>query len=113
MNKNRERDKQIKFRLTEDEKEYLDSVFENSNFQNKSDFFLHLLNNVNIFNVDMKPIRDIKVELSRIGNNVNQIATNLNQGIDFNETHYNKVLDLEKELHEIWHILLSIQSKLP
>jgi len=110
---NRERDKKLVFRLSEKEKEFFETVFESSTFRYRRELFLHLLKDTRVFNVDMTPINEVKVELSRIGNNVNQIARAINQGEQFNEFYYQNILETRKDLNELWHTLQSIQSKLP
>ena len=80
---NRTRNKAITLRMTAEELALFQSQFEKSEAKNQTDFVLQLL--------DEKPIvvnhelSEVLAELKRQGNNLNQIAKQLNQGTPFGE----------------------------
>ena len=70
----RYRDQRITVRLTEDEKEILYRQMKRAGNRNVSDFIITAACTHRATVIDTSPILEIKGELSRIGNNVNQIA---------------------------------------
>lgn len=94
----RYRDKMFSIRLTEDEVELIKQKMEMTGIKNKADFILACVSQTEINVIDPKPIMAVKQELSRIGNNVNQIAkvANTSQSI-----YYNDVLALKLQMDEI------------
>lgn len=80
---NRTRNKAITLRMTAEELALFQSQFEKSEAKNQTDFVLQLL--------DEKPIvvnhelSEVLAELKRQGNNLNQIAKQLNQGTPLGE----------------------------
>ena len=70
----RYRDQRITVRLTEDEKEILYRQMKRAGNRNVSDFIMTAACTHRSTVIDTSPILEIKGELSRIGNNVNQIA---------------------------------------
>ena len=70
----RYRDQRITVRLTEHEKEILYRQMKRAGNRNVSDFIMTAACTHRSTVIDTSPILEIKGELSRIGNNVNQIA---------------------------------------
>ncbi len=70
----RYRDQRITVRLTEEEKEILYRQMKRAGNRNVSDFIMTAACTHQSTVIDTSPIFEIKGELSRIGNNVNQIA---------------------------------------
>ncbi len=68
------RDERFTVRLTADEKAFIKEKMKKSGFRNVADYFLHCVYSNHTLVVDTTPILEVKTELNRIGNNVNQIA---------------------------------------
>ena len=91
----RTRNKAITLRMTPDEWELFQCQFQNSGAKNQTDFVLRLL--------DQKPVSvdyellAVLAELKRHGNNLNQLARQLNKGSPFSDSEGTK-----KVLNERW-----------
>ena len=72
------RDERFTVRLTADEKAFIKEKMRKSGFRNVADYFLHCVYSNHTLVVDTMPILEVKTELNRIGNNVNQIAKQAN-----------------------------------
>ena len=79
----RTRNKAITLRMTPDEWELFQSQFQNSGAKNQTDFVLRLLDHKPV-SVDYELLA-VLAELKRHGNNLNQLARQLNQGSPFAE----------------------------
>ncbi|MBR1442318.1 MAG: MobC family plasmid mobilization relaxosome protein [Firmicutes bacterium] len=97
-NVNRTRNKQLKIRLTEEEYEIIRRKKEMSSLTTYSDFVVLSVKKIPIFNVQMQPLYELAEQISRVGNNINQIAkvVNINQQI-----YENDLKDLQKQVNEI------------
>ena len=81
MMKNRTRSKQMMFRVTEDEKEMILNNSEKLGFQKFESYARKMLIDgyvINLKSADDKDLKHLMSEVSRIGNNINQIAKGLN-----------------------------------
>lgn len=96
---NRKRPHSWSIRLSDDELKQVQSRVKKSG-RTQRDFALHALLSVPILNID--GLNQVLVELRRIGNNINQIAYSCNQG---NQTTYNEILEIRKELDQVWQSL--------
>lgn len=107
---NKSRKNQFIFRLSDPEKEwFLDKVSRSGLSQQKYVLFSVLAKD--IVSVDRAELQKISMELSRQGNNLNQIARTLNgRGyVDYNQT----LPKMEKELSDTWQQLRRLIQKLP
>ncbi len=95
----RKRKIQVKFRVSEVEAERLQKKIEKSGMS-QQDYLLSCALNKTITNTD--GIKEVLPEMKRIGNNLNQIARELNTKGYYN---YNLITDNQKELKEIWQRL--------
>ncbi|MGM8288948.1 plasmid mobilization protein [Clostridium perfringens] len=77
MSENRKRDKQIKFYVTEKEYKEIKKKVEKSKLK-QTDYLIKSALNKKIIVVD--GLKEILLELSREGNNLNQIAKKINEG---------------------------------
>ena len=68
-----------KIRFNEKENEYIKKKIEKSPFNNFQNFARTLLIQGEIKNVDFSELKQLNFELSKIGNNINQIAKLANQ----------------------------------
>ena len=74
----RKRTERYNIRLTPYEKVLITLKMQESGFSNLTEYILHCINSNNTVVVDTMPIMEVKTELNRIGNNVNQIAKTAN-----------------------------------
>ncbi|MGU8770792.1 plasmid mobilization protein [Clostridium perfringens] len=77
MNKNRKREKQIKFYVNEKEYEQIKKKVEKSKLKQQEYLIKSALNKKIIV---VEGLKEIFLELSREGNNLNQIAKKINEG---------------------------------
>lgn len=96
------RDRVLSIRLTDEELDAIKTRMKMAGSKNTADFILTCVcsNTINV--VDTKPLMAVKTELSRIGNNVNQVAkvANTSQSI-----YYNDVLALKRQIDDVRKIV--------
>ncbi|MEG0237315.1 plasmid mobilization protein [Cetobacterium sp.] len=96
MNENRKRDKQIKFYLTEKEYDQIKKKVEKSKLK-QTDYLIKSALNKKIIVVD--GLKEILLELSREGNNLNQIAKKINEG------EQKDIKEMKINLMELWDLI--------
>ena len=94
----RYRDKRLTIRLTEDELNTIKTRMELAGSRNATDFILTCVcsNTINV--IDTIPLLSVKTELSRIGNNINQVARIANTA---KSIHYDDVQNLKEQVDEM------------
>ncbi len=107
---NRERNKQIKFYATDDEKDFILEKMKAAGISNLGAYLRKMAIDGMIFKIDNSPIRDMSVNLSKLSSNINQIAkiSNANGYI-----YADDIKDIKEMLGEIWQSQKYIISKLP
>ena len=96
MSKQRRRDNTLTIRLTSAEKERIERNAKRAK-QSITDYIVLLSLETPIHVAeDVKPLL---IELKRIGNNLNQIATKINSGV-FNSYDFQDVVDEQKKIYE-------------
>ncbi len=98
----RTRKTSVIFRATDEELAYFNREYEKSLFSSRTDFILRLLDDKPV--VVISELKQTLVELKRQGNNLNQIARQLNQGETVNHT----LADVLKKCYEAYETLLEI-----
>ena len=107
---NRTRKNQFVIRLTDEELEIFNAKWKLSHVRTRSAYIRQLILYGFVYNIDYSELRQYNTELSRIGNNINQIAHQANA----NGLANNADLALTKELmNKIWHTHKSMLSKQP
>ncbi|MDF2885480.1 MAG: mobC [Clostridiaceae bacterium] len=97
MGKNRIRDIKLNFFVDEYEKDIIDTKAKAA-LLNRSEYLRTIAMDGMIIQQDLKAVRDLSVELNKIGNNINQIARVVNT----NQTMNKKDLeDLQKMMDTI------------
>ncbi|ELC8423396.1 plasmid mobilization protein [Clostridium perfringens] len=99
MSENRKRDKQIKFYVTEKEYKEIKKKVEKSKLK-QTDYLIKSALNKKIIVVD--GLKEILLELSREGNNLNQIAKKINEG------EQTDIKEMKKNLMELWDLIEKI-----
>lgn len=96
MENNRARPKQVKFWASEKELDEIKKKAKKSKLT-QSEYLLRSALDKRIIVVE--GLKDILLELSREGNNLNQISKSLNQGCQLNQEQFNEV---KEKLMELW-----------
>ena len=99
MSENRKRDKQIRFYVTEKEYKEIKKKVEKSKLK-QTDYLIKSALNKKIIVVD--GLKEIILELSREGNNLNQMAKKINEG------EQTDIKEMKKNLMELWDLIEKI-----
>ena len=102
MSTSRARPKQVKFWASEKELEQIKKKVKKSKLT-QSEYLLRSALDKNILVVD--GLKEILIELSREGNNLNQIAKGLNQKEEFKAEQF---LETKEKLMELWGLIEKI-----
>lgn len=95
---NRVRQKQRILRLTEEENELLKERINDSPYDNFQNYARHMLLAGKIHYVDYSELQQLKWEVNKIGNNINQIAKLANQFEEISQEDIDDLLDL---IHQV------------
>lgn len=95
---NRVRQKQRILRLTEEENELLKERINESPYDNFQNYARHMLLAGKIHYVDYSELQQLKWEVNKIGNNINQIAKLANQFEEISQEDIDDLLDL---IHQV------------
>ena len=99
MSENRKRDKQIKFYVNEKEYEQIKKNVEKSKLK-QQEYLIKSALNKKIIVVD--GLKEILLELSREGNNLNQIAKKINEG------EQKDIKEMKNKLNNLWDLIEKI-----
>ena len=105
-NQNRVRTKQKKVRLTEEENELLKRRIDNSPYDNFQNYARHMLLAGEIHYVDYSELKELKWEINKIGNNINQIVKLAHQFEEISQE------DIEELLEIIQQVEILVTNKL-
>ena len=102
---NRKRNVRLRFDLTDKEKELFERKKEESGAKSMSHFIRKTVLEKEIYEVDLKPLRDLYITLFAATNKLNQIAKRVNQtGVIYK----NDIDDIKKSIddfsEEVWDI---------
>ncbi len=109
-NKNRSRKYGIVIHLSEDEKYILDEKAKCSNMKSRAAFIRHLIIYGYVYDIDYTELREYNSALSKIGNNLNQIAKRMNATGNVYEADVKEVKEL---MQKVWHTQKSMLSRQP
>ena len=107
---NRIRKHPIQIYLSDDEYLILIEKYKQSNMKSISSYIRHLIIYGFVFDVDYTDLREYNVALSRIGNNLNQIAKRANESGKVDSSDLKEAKEL---MDKIWHTQKSMLSKQP
>lgn len=107
---NRLRKNELKVYLSDEEQEILDKKIEEAGIKNKSAYVRKMLCDGLIINVDLSIIKDHNSQISKIGNNLNQITKQLN-GLNYiSPEDVKRVEEMSKEIKKMQReILMNFQ----
>ncbi|MFH5935883.1 plasmid mobilization protein [Clostridium perfringens] len=99
MNENRKREKQIKFYVNEKEYEQIKKKVEKSKLK-QQEYLIKSALNKKIIVID--GLKEILLELSREGNNLNQRAKKINEG------EQRDIKEMKNKLNDLWDLIEKI-----
>lgn len=101
----RERDKQIKFFVTNEELEVIKKKVEKSKL-NQSDYLRKAALQKDI--IVIEGVNDLTLELKRVGNNLNQLTRLAHEGkVNCNT----ELQEINREMKEVWQLLRQLIQK--
>ena len=107
---NRERQNRLTLRLSDDELYILEQKWKASGMKSKSAFLRHLVLYGYVYDVNYDHLREYNTILSRIGDNLNQIAKRMNTTGNVYQADVKEVKELMKQ---VWQSQKSMLSKQP
>lgn len=102
---NRKRTKQIVIRMTEEEFSKVKIQVEKSGMK-QQEYLIKAITEKPIINTD--GIKELVPELKRVGNNLNQLSRNANEGYIVGSS---EIAEMQKELGEVWQLLRLLIQK--
>lgn len=105
-NQKRFRTKQRLLRLTEEENEFLNLKIKSSPYDNFQNFARHMLLAGEINYVDYSELKELKWEINKIGNNINQVVKLAHQFEEISQE------DIEELLQTIKQVEILVTNKL-
>lgn len=107
---NRVRQKQRILRLTEEENELLKRRINDSPYDNFQNYARHMLLAGSIHYVDYSELQQLKWEVNKIGNNINQMAKLANQFEEISQEDIDDLLDL---IHQVeWMVSNKLKDEI-
>ena len=106
----RKRNIQIKFYVTEEEKQLIDEKLSQLPVKRIGAYLQKMAIDGYIINLDTTDIKAFTAELSSIGRNINQIAKRVNAGDSMYQA---DIQEIRERLDEIWQLQRRILSSLP
>ena len=107
---NRVRKKKRTFRLTEEENELLKRRINDSPYDNFQNYARHMLLAGKIHYVDYSELQQLKWEVNKIGNNINQMAKLANQFEEISQDDIDDLLDL---IHQVeWMVSNKLKDEI-
>lgn len=105
MEKNRVRKRSMMIRFTDDELQFLKEKMDDAGFSNNREAYLRkMAMNGYVIKQDFAGLSDVVYQLSRIGNNLNQMTriANTHGDIELSE-----LKEIKKGIDQIWQLLTS------
>ena len=106
---NRERNRTMTIRATQEEKEFIMAKVKKSGLDNFNLFALTMLIRGEVKNVDLTHYHELAKEVSRIGTNINQVVKFVNAN---GRIYPQEIAELQERMADIWQLLKSNLSAL-
>ena len=107
---NRKRNIQMKFYVTEEEKQLIEQKMQQLPTQRYGAYLRKMAIDGYIINMDTTDIKAFTAELGAIGRNINQIAKRVNAG---GSVYKEDIQEIQERLEEIWQLQRRILLSLP
>ena len=104
------RDKQLNIRVTEYERQLIEERMKAAGSASLREFVLDAATNGFLINVDYSDIKALAYEMNRIGNNINQIAHNINSE---DVVYKNQIEEIQDNVNLIWKMLRAKFYQIP
>lgn len=104
MDKNRKRNHSVLLRFSEEEMEFLQQKMNEAGIKNREAYLRKMALDGYIIRQDYGVLKGVTNELSRIGNNLNQMAKIANTYHDINRS---ELETIEGDIKKIWQLLTS------
>ncbi|MBC2080286.1 MobC family plasmid mobilization relaxosome protein [Listeria booriae] len=98
---NRNRDIQLKFRVTAEEKSFIDLKMTEANITNREAYLRKMAIDGAIITSNFEETKKLIYELHKIGTNINQIARVANSNAEISKE---EILELKEMVKEIWQL---------
>ena len=108
--KNRLRNIDLHVMVTEEEKELILNRMNNIGTANMGAFIRKMAIDGEIFLIDNMPLKEMNMNLTRVGSNINQIAKRVNSTDRYYKEDF---VEIKEMLDEIWQLQKYILLKLP
>lgn len=99
----------LKFRVTQEERNFIEKKYEISECKNMSDYLRKMAITGMIIKYDMQTLKELNQKVSGIANNINQIAVQVNSS---GRIYADDIEEMKRKVDEMWQSLKSIQSAL-
>ena len=109
MKEYRERPIQLKFYVSERERDFIYKKMALAKTKNQSAYLRKMAVDGYILNVDFSEFREVFANVGRIAGSINQVAKRVNST---NNIYADDVAGLQKKQEEVWVLLKTIQHKL-
>lgn len=109
MEKNDRRNIVIRFKVSQDEYEFIKKKAELSGAKNLSCYLRKMVITGMVINYNDETLNNLKKEIAILGKNVNQIAVRVNKT---NQIYSDDIDEIKEKVDEMWQSLISIQSTL-
>ena len=107
MQQNRERPIQIKFYVSERERDFIYMKMKVAKTKNQSAYIRKMAVDGYILNVDFSEFRELFANIGKIGGNINQIAKRVNSS---GNVYADDVIEIKTKQEELWQLLNSLLS---
>lgn len=101
---------QMKFYVTEEERDFIKKKMQLMNVTNMGDYLRKMAIDGRLIKVDYSTFDDIAKSLESISRNINQIAKRVNAT---DTTYAGDIRQLRQKQEDVWQLLKSIQLQLP
>ncbi len=108
--KNRNRKNEFIIYLSNDEKRLLDEKWKLSGLPSKASFIRNLIVYGFVYDIDYSELKQYTAAISKIGNNINQIARKVNT---YDIATAEDIEEVKEQMEELWHIQRSMLLKQP
>ncbi len=108
--KNRNRKNEFIIYLSDDEKRLLDEKWKLSGLPSKASFIRNLIVYGFVYDIDYSELKQYTAAISKIGNNINQIARKVNT---YDIATAEDIKEVKEQMEELWRIQRSMLLKQP
>ena len=109
MNESEKRNKWLKVRVIQEEKDAIDKKFHNSRFRSESEFIRVMILTGVIVHFDKEQMKQLIIDSSSASNNINQIARRVNST---GNIYADDLAEIKEQQSQILHQLLKLRGEI-